>query len=1015
MSLSEICIKRPVFATVLSLVIITLGVIFYTKLQIRGIPDIDPPIITVNSYYAGADALYMEKQITTRIEQALKNVKYLDFMVSESSSGSSTITLSFKLEADIEIALNDVRSKISEISYILPQDMKPPSVSKLASDNFPTLWLAVNTDRYDGMALTRIVDNDIKTPLEKLPTVGKADIYGGKVYTMLIEPSPIKMYQYKIAPTELEDIIQKQNQDYPAGLIKTDAREFSLQLKGTLTTPEEFGNIILKADDQNILRLKDVAKVYLAPVEDNTILRYNGNKAIAVGVVKQSKANLLDLSKEVGAKLEEIKKTLPKGVSVNIAYDGAIPVNASVEAVFGTIAEALFLVVLVTYLFLGSIKVTIIPFVTIPVSLIGTFSAMYFMKFSVNTFTLLAMILAIGLVVDDAIVMLENIFRHHERGLAPLEAAVTASKEISFAIVAMTITLASVFLPIGFIEGFLGKLFIEFAWTLAFCVLFSGFVALTLTPMMASRMVGGKQEALPSFLAKFNTYLQIVQNKYLYLLNYALDNKRKFLALASSSVLVLILSFIFVNKTFVPQEDDGFLQVAFKGPEGSSVLQSEKAVIAAEEIFATYKEVLGYFAIIGHTGSGDTAFAFVPLKDWSERSKSQETIKQQLNQQFSAIPSMSIFAMSPRSLASGGAGSAIEFNLQTSLDYDQIDTISQQFIELMKNNVIFQNVERNLKSSTPTLDLVVDRNKAYLYGISLENIGYTVQYLIAGKQVGDFRMGNDIYDVILRYNVSERNSVNGIKNILLKTNNNKVLPIETITKIEEKITIKSYSHYNTAKAVTISADLAPNNKITDAIEAINTIASKLLDTSNTKLEYLGEIKRMQEAEGNIGTTFLLALIFIYLVLAAQFESFADPLIILMAVPFSITGGVLALFICGNSINMYSNIGLVTLIGLVTKNSIMIVEFANQLREQGAKIREAITKSAELRLRPILMTSLATILGAVPLAFAHGAGAASRNSIGLVIIGGMLVSTVFTIFVIPVLYQTFKRERIIAIN
>lgn len=1007
MLLSEICIKRPVFATVLSLIIVALGSIFFTKLQIRGIPDINPPIITVSAFYPGADALYMEKEVTNYIEKALRTVKNLDFMSSKSKVSSSSVTLSFKLSADIDVALNDVRSKISEISYIFPTDMKQPSVSKFDSDASPVLFLALNTDSYNQMELTRIADNNVKAALEKLDSVGDAMIFGGKRYTMRIEPDPIKMYQYKISPTDIEYTIKSQNKDYPAGNIKAKSQNFSLRLKGALSTPEEFQNIILRTDDQNILRLQDVAKVYLAPDESDVILRYNGKRAIGIGVIINAKSNILELSSEVRSVLADIRKNLPSGIDLHLAFDAAIPVNASVSAVFGTIAEALILVVLVTYLFLGSIRITLIPFVTIPVSLIGTFSAMYFMGFSVNTFTLLAMILAIGLVVDDAIVMLENIFRHHELGLNPTEASVTAVKEISFAIVSMTITLASVFLPIGFIEGFLGKLFIEFAWTLAFCVLFSGFVALTLTPMMASKMLKKRHDSLPQFLVRFNEYLKFIQDKYLFYLNRMFDNKRQFLMLLVSSILVLIFSIIFVDKKFTPQEDDGFLQVGFSGPEGSNVVQSEKSVIAAESIFASHKDIVGYFSVVGSDSSGDSGFAFLSLKNWNDRSKSQEFIKNELNTKLSIIPGMSIFAMNPRSLESGGSKAAIEFNLQTSLEYDQIDKISQKFVDQMKNNPIFQNVERNLKASTPTLDLIVNRNKAYLYGASLESIGTTIQYLISGQQVGDFRIGNDIYNVILQYNINNRNTVDSLRNILINSKNG-LLPIEVVAKIEEKITIKALNHYNNSRSVNISSDLAPNHKITDAIKVINDIANNITDKSNTKLEYLGEIKRMNESNISMAITFLFALIFIYLILSAQFESFLDPLLILISVPFSITGGVLALLISGNSLNMYSNIGLITLIGLVTKNSIMIVEFANQLKQDGLKARDAVVRAASLRLRPILMTTLATIFGAVPLIFAHGAGAASRNSIGIVIVGGMIVSTLFTVFVIPVLYQNFKR-------
>ena len=645
---------------------------------------------------------------------------------------------------------------------------------------------------------------------------------------------------------------------------------------------------------------------------------------------------------------------------------------------------------------------------TIPVSLIGTFSVMYALGFSINIFTLLAMILAIGLVVDDAIVMLENIFRYNELGHSPIEAALLASKEIGFAIIAMTITLASVFLPIGFIDGFLGKLFIEFAWTLAFCVLFSGFVALTLTPMMASRMIRKSNKPLPLFLAKFDQYIKLIQKKYLYYLNLTFDNKKKFSLIIATSVVVLIISFIFIKKVFIPQEDDGFLQISFTGPEGSSITQSEKVVIESEKILKNCKDILGFLTIVGWGGS-DNAFAFVPLKDWSKRLESQANIKDKLNEQFQQIPGMSIFAMEPRSMISGNALAPIEFTLQTSLEYKALDKISQQFVDMMKQIPVFMNVTRNLKSSTPTIDMVINRDKAYLYGVSLENIGSTVQYLFAGRQVGDFRMGNDLYDVMLQYNIKDRTNVSDLNKILIPAKNNDMLPLDSIVNIVEKVSIKSYSHYNNSKSVTISSDLAPKQQINEAIKEINKIADKLLDPNTTILEYIGEIKQMKESERNLIITFLFALIFIYLVLSAQFESFLDPILILVAVPFSITGGVLTLLIFGNTINMYSNIGLITLIGLITKNSIMIVEFANKLKQQGLSIKEAIIEASSLRLRPILMTTLATVVGAVPLVIASGAGSSARNSIGLVIVGGMIIGTLFTIFVIPVMYHTFKKN------
>lgn len=1010
MTLPDICIRRPVFTIVLSLIIVTLGGIFYTRLQVRETPNIMPPIVSVKAQYDGADPLYMEKQIATRIEKQLKTVKNLDYMSSTSSVGESDITLVFKLDTDIEVALNDVRSKVSDISSIFPDDMQMPSVSKLDSDSWPSLWISVNSERHTALELTRIVDDQIKIALEKLPTVGDSLIFGGRYYTMQIEPDNVKLYQHKISPFEIEQAIVAQNKDYPAGTIKSDVRNFTLKLTASLNNPEEFENIIVKKyPDGTLVKLKDIAKVLLEPMENDVILRYNGKRSMALGLVKQSTANILELSDDVKAMLPKIRNNLPAGVQVEIAHDDALPVKESIKQLFRTIFEAIILVGLVTYIFLASARITLIPLVTIPISLVGTFTVMYFLGFSINTFTLLAMILAIGLVVDDAIVVLENIFRHtHELGKKPIQAAVDASKEIGFAVVAMTITLASVFLPIGFIEGFLGKLFIEFAWTLAFCVLFSGFVALTLTPMMSSRLISESKKSKPKLLQIFDYYFVKTQNYYLSKLELSFSKKKQFFLICLSSVVFLFVGFKHVHKAFVPEEDKAFLQVIFSGPEGSSVAESEKSVLQAEEILKQDKDVFGFFAVIGW-GGGESAMAFVPLTSWDLRTRNHNQIKADLNAKFAKIPGMSIFAISPRSLGNGGVDKMVQFNLQSSLEFEELDILSAEFVKALQANPLFSNVERDFKASTPTLDIVVDRDRAYEYGVRLDVIGKTVQYLISGRRVGDFRMGNDIYDVIVKFASQDRSRPDDLSRILVKTDEGIMLPLQSVADIIEKISVKSYTHYNSAKSVGITSDLAPDKTLPEAVKEIEKIADKLIDKNSTIIEYLGQIKQMNESFGGTLITFVFALIFIFLVLSAQFESFLDSLLILLAVPFSITGGVLTLWLFGNSINMYSNIGLVTLIGLITKNSIMLVEFSDQLREQGMKVKDAVLTSAKLRFRPILMTSIATIFGALPLAFATGAGAESRNSIGLVIVGGMFVGTIFTIFVIPVLYQTFKKE------
>jgi HAE1 family hydrophobic/amphiphilic exporter-1 len=1007
MLISEICIKRPVFATVLSLVIVVLGVMFYSKLPLRGIPDIDPPIIFVSANYDGADASYMERNITVPMEKILRTIKNVDYTQSTSSSGSSSITIVFTLSTNINDALSDIRSKIASISDRFPEDMRPPSIEKMDSDAWPAFWMVAESDSYDDMTLTNIMYQHTVKSLEKITSVGKVQIFGARYYTMSIMPDPIAMYALKITPSEIASALRAQNKDYPAGYIRTDSHNYVLTLKGQINSEEEFRNVIIQSSkDHGEIRLGQIAKVQIEPYDEEVILRYNGTKGIALGLIKQSKSNLLELSRDVQNELKALQEDLPSGIKLTIAYDSAKSVRDSIHAVFFTILEALVLVVGVIYLFLQSPKITIIPFITIPVSLIGAFSCMYALGFSINTFTLLAMTLAIGLVVDDAIVMLENICRRNEGGESPTVAAVNGSREIGFVVLAMTITLASVFLPIGFVQGFIGKIFIEFAWTLACCVLVSGVVALTLTPMMASQMVGGISSTPPAFVRKFQIFIARVEELYLSYLGILFSRSKEFWAICTCVVFILILSVISVQKIFSPEEDVSGLQLHAIGPEGSSLAHSDSAMRKAETVLGNHRDVLGYFMVTGMMGS-DTSGGYVILKPSTERNKTQDQIRNELNKHLGQIPEMTVSVNSPRSLASGDAERAVEFHLYTDEEWEDLDKESSKFVLTMEESKIFSNTERSLKTSVPTLDVVVDRDNAYLYGLSLDTIGTTLRYLITGSKVGNFTIGSDTYEVTLRYSKDDKNNISDLSKIYLKTKTDNILSLDAVAEINEKISIKSYDHYNGVKSVKISADLNAGYSVADAIEFLDKTSH---DHLNEKIgfEYLGEIKRMSESNASMLVTFGLALVFIYLVLSAQFESFTDPLIILCAVPFSIAGGVLALLIGFDSLNLYSNIGLITLVGLITKNSIMIVEFANQLMLKGHDAMTAATMSAKLRLRPILMTTMATVCGAMPLAFASGTGSEARHSIGLVIVGGMTIGTLFTVFVIPVLYQKIKR-------
>lgn len=1015
MFLSSLCIRRPVFATVLSLIIVLLGLMFYAKLQIRGIPDIDPPVITIEAHYHGADAAYMEHNITSVIEKALRTLKNVDHVESTTSSGNSSINIIFTLNANIEESLNDVRAKITSVSNFFPNGMTTPTITKMDSASRPGFWIVAQSKAHSDLQLTDILYQNTVKGLEKINSVGKVQMFGARYYTMSVMPDPNALYALKITPEEIEKAIKSQNKDYPAGYIKTDSYNYILQLKGQLSSEEEFKNIIIRTTKNGTIKLGQIATVKIEPYDEDEILRYNGEKSIAIGLVKKSKANLIELSDDVHKALPELQANLPKTIKLSVAYDASVSVKESIYAVFFTIFEALILVISVMYLFLRSIKITIIPFVTIPVSLIGTISFMYACGFTINTFTLLAMTLAIGLVVDDAIVMLENIFRHHENGEDALTASFKGSKEISFAIVAMTITLASVFLPIGFVEGFVGKIFIEFAWTLAFCVLVSGFVALTLTPMMASRMIGHDNHHPPKFVESFHLWTIWLETKYSEKLDWLLKHNKEFWIICIGSIIVLIISSIFVKKVFSPEEDVSALIFNAIGPEGSNIQQTSYVMNDVDKVLSTHNDILGYFTI--SSGCCSEANGYIILKALNKRHKSQSKIGEELNKSLSQIPGMSISVFNPRSLASGNAKQDIEFHLHSDGTWENLDIISQKFLDQMRNSEIFGEPQKTLKTSIPTLDVIVDRDIAQIYGVSLENIGNTLQYLMSGREVGRFTVGDDTYEVTLRYAKDDKNKISDLNKIFLKNKDGKMLHLSSIAKINEKVSIKSYRHYDGDKSVAISASLNNGYKVSDAIKYLDNLSDKIdLKEHNIKLEYLGEIKRMQETNTSMLITFGLALMFIYLVLSAQFESFKDPLIILCAVPFSITGGVLALLLAFDSLNLYSNIGLITLVGLVTKNSIMIVEFTNQLRIQGYDLLNALKESTRLRFRPILMTTMATIFGALPLVFASGTGSEVRASIGLVIVGGMLIGTLFTVFIIPcIYYKTGNKQKILPIT
>lgn len=1012
MVISETCIKRPVFATVINLMVLLLGVIAFTKLQLRGVPDIDIPLIQINSTYQGASPDYMEKNVTTVIEKAIRSTKDIDFVSSSSGLGYSHITVFFDMKADINDALNDIRSKLADLSHKFPDDMPLPTASKQDPDSFPCIWIVATSEAYDRLELTYLLNSQVINQLERIGSVGSAVIYGGDDYTMNIKLDPSRLYGYKIAPYEIEQAIKAQNRDYPGGFIRGTGTQFSVILKTALSTAQDFRNIVLKTDDQgNIIKLGDVAQVDLEARKKTRLLQYNKKPAVAIGIIKQSKSNIIELSKEIKEKLIEVKKSIPSDVKLDIVYNQATPIDASISSVFHGIIEAIVLVFVTIYLFLKSGRLTLIPFTTIPLSLIGALCLMHWCGFSINTFTLLAMILAIGLVVDDAIVVLENAYRYCEQGLDKFSASMQGIKEIGFAILSMTTTLAAVFLPIGFLDGFVGKLFAEFAWTLAFAVIISGFVAITLTPMLCSKMISINHNP-PAFVGKFSVFIDKINQSYGLSLANLIKRSKLFWLGCATSVFIMVFAMQGVDKVFAPQEDDGVLQLFFSTPSASSIETTATATGLIEEAILGHECVQD---LITATSAGN-GFGFIVLKDWSDRSKSQVQITNELNQKLVQIAQAYAHAAPLPSVLSGPVQKAIEFSLE-SMDGNikELDELSQDIVSKMSKYSYFTNPDRNFDTSTPTIKIVPNKDKAYMYGVRVEDIGYVLRYFIAGSTVGDFMFKQDIYDVFLGYDYKDMSGVNDISKIYVKNQQGIMTPLSAVTEITNTNQNMLYTHYNGFRSISINSGLEDSTSPGEALKTIRQIAQEVIgEKANFKIELQGNLKRMEQQSSAMLLTFVIALLFIYLVLSAQFESFTDGLIIMCAVPFAIVGGIVTLFVFQDSLNLYSNIGLITLIGLITKNSIMLVEFANQRVHalSGAITKEsiiqAVVDAARIRFRPIMMTTACTMLGALPLTIATGSGAAARSSIGLVVVGGMLFGTLFTMYVIPNLYIKFSR-------
>lgn len=1008
MNFVEICIRRPVLAIVINLIIILLGVVAFERITIREYPNIDVPVVTVNTTYRGASASIIETQVTKPLEDSLSGIEGIDFIKSISRSENSQITVQFRLDRDADNAAADVRDRVARVRQLLPDEVDEPVTAKVEADAQPIIWMSVASDHHDTLQVSEAADLIVKDRLQTIPGVADVMLFAERRYAMRVNLDPEKLASYDLLPAQVEQAIRTQNIEIPAGRIESTDREFTVLTQTDLNTPQEFENIIIKQAGTHSVRLRDVATVKLGPLEERQIARFKGKPTIALGVIKQSVANPLAISKAINAALPELNSVLPEGMKAEIAYDSSVFIDASIDAVFHAIFEAIVLVLITIFLFLRSGRATLIPMATLPVTLIGTLMLMYAFGFTINTLTLLAIVLAIGLVVDDAIVVLENSYRHIERGLDPLHATVKSMREITFAVIAMTVTLAAVFAPIGFSTGRTGKLFTEFALTLAGAVLISGVVALTLSPMMCAKLLKGHDESDAAWSRAIDRFLRWLDTSYKWTLRGILRSSR----VVGLGVMIVIVAavglFMILPQELTPSEDRGIIFAMALAPEGASLGYSDRYVQQMEAIFdSQVKEKAWNFVAIGFPFVTQS-FYVMGTKDWADRDRSTMEIVQSIAPVLFGIPGTLNFAINPPSLGQSPTSRPVEFVIQTTGDYQKLnDTVNKVMAEMMKNPGFVQ-PDSDLKLNKPELRITVDRNRLAQLGISVDVIGRTLETMLGGREVTRFKQNGEQYDVLVKMDDVRRQTPNDLLSIQVPTSTGEMVPLRSLVTLSENVAPRELNHFDKLRAATISATLTPALPLADALKFMEAATKKIDPTA--LINYGGVSREFKLSSSSLGFIFGLALLFIYLVLAAQFESFVDPIIILLAVPLAISGALLTMKLTGNSLNIYTQIGLVTLMGLIAKHGIMIVEFANQLQEQGLNKSQAVLHAAAVRLRPILMTTSAMVLGAVPLAFAAGAGAESRSAIGMAIVGGMTIGTAFTVFVVPALYVMMASHR-----
>ena len=1006
MQLAETSIRRPVFATVLSLLIVLIGAVSFNRLTVREYPKIDEPVVSVTTVFTGASSEVMEGQVTKVLEDSLAGIEGVDVITSSSRQERSQISVRFALTRDADSAAADVRDKVTRVRQRLPQGIDEPVIAKVEADAFPVIFLAMSSDTHNALQLSEMANTLVKPVLQTAPGAADVIVQGERKFSMRIWVDTDKLAAYRLTIQDLEDALRRSNLEVPAGRIESRQREFNVTAATDLQRPQEFGQVVIRTINGQPVRIADVARVQQAAVDERSSVRLNGRDAIGVGVIRQATANPLDLSAGVRQLMVKVQRDLPPGVTVEVANDNSVFIDRSIKGVFQTIVEASVLVALVIFVFLRTLRASIIPLLTIPVALIGTFALMALAGFSINTLTLLALVLAIGLVVDDAIVMLENIYRHIEEGMAPFQAAIRGAREVGFAIVAMTMTLVAVYAPLAFAPGRTGRLFTEFALALAGAVVVSGVVALTLSPMLSSVLL--RHNPKPSWFDRgMERVLQSITRGYGHVLSWTLRHRWLVLLVMVGSGAVSWLVLGEIKRELAPIEDRGVVVAQINGPDCATLDYTNRYAQSIERIGQAYPEFDRVFATVGNptVAQGNIFFRALP---WEDRKRSTQEMAREMTPRVAGLSGVTAFPITPPSLGQGFTQRPINYVIITSDSYQNLAQTVRAFQDELAKNPGFVQVDTDLRLNKPEIKLEVDRERAADMGVGVDLIARAVETMLGGRKVTRYKREGEQYDVIVQTNPSGRDTPDDIEKIFVRGRNDTMIPLSALVKIREVVVPRELNHFGQRRSASITSNLSADYSVGEALDFMDATAKKVLKPGYAT-DLNGSSREFRKSADSLSLVFVLALLFIFLVLAAQFESFVDPLVILLSVPLSMAGALLALKWSGGTLNVFSQIGLITLVGLITKHGILIVEFANQLREQGLDTLAAIKKSASQRLRPIMMTTGAMVLGAVPLALATGAGAESRRQIGWVIVGGMSLGTLLTIFVVPTMYTLLARK------